>query len=73
MNSGSAMEVHEAGQTAHGLGSRFAIQGMTCVNCARHVTEAIQGVARVESASVDLETRRASVRWAPAAQPFWYG
>ncbi|TAK92945.1 MAG: heavy metal translocating P-type ATPase, partial [Verrucomicrobia bacterium] len=32
-------------------------------NCARHVTEAIQSVPGVRSASVSLEAGRASVRW----------
>jgi Cu+-exporting ATPase len=39
------------------------VSGMTCNNCARHVTEAIQGVAGVQSASVDLQNAGASVRW----------
>jgi Cu+-exporting ATPase len=41
----------------------FAISGMTCQNCARHVTEAILGVPGVERASVDLQTQRAAVTW----------
>ena len=36
---------------------------MTCNNCARHVTEAIQGVIGVQSASVNLQNSRAAVRW----------
>ena len=36
---------------------------MSCNNCARHVTEAIQGVPGVHSATVRLEAGRASVRW----------
>ena len=36
---------------------------MTCQNCARHVTETVQSVSGVRSASVDLNTGRASVRW----------
>jgi len=39
------------------------VTGMTCNNCARHVTEAIQSVASVRSASVSLEHKRATVRW----------
>ncbi len=46
----------------------FQISGMTCPNCARHVTEAIQSVAGVRSALVALETCRAAVRWDPGAQ-----
>ena len=38
---------------------------MTCQNCARHVTEAIQGTPGVRSASVSLEKKSASVRWKP--------
>ena len=36
---------------------------MTCQNCARHVTDAIQSVPGVRSASVMLEGGRATVRW----------
>ena len=39
------------------------VNGMSCNNCARHVTEAIQGVPGVRSATVQLEAGRASVRW----------
>jgi len=46
----------------------FQISGMTCPNCARHVTEAIQSVAGVRSALVALETGRAAVRWESGAQ-----
>ncbi len=41
---------------------------MNCNNCARHVTEAIQGVAGVCSATVLLEAGRASVRWNSGAE-----
>ena len=44
--------------------TELAVSGMTCGNCARHVTEAIQSVREVESAQVRLETGRAKVRWA---------
>jgi len=51
----------------------LAVTGMNCSNCARHVTEAIQGVPGVASAAVQLDTGRATVRWqanaAPAAEP----
>jgi Cu+-exporting ATPase len=36
---------------------------MTCNNCARHVTDAIQGVPGVNSAAVSLENATATVRW----------
>ena len=41
---------------------------MSCNNCARHVTDAIQGVAGVSSAAVSLENAKAAVRWNPGAQ-----
>ena len=43
--------------------TEFLVGGMNCNNCARHVTEAIQGVSGVRSATVLLEAGRASVRW----------
>jgi Cu+-exporting ATPase len=39
------------------------VGGMTCQNCARRVTDAIQAVPGVESASVILEGGHATVRW----------
>jgi Cu+-exporting ATPase len=36
---------------------------MTCGNCARHVTEALQSVNGVHNAVVDLAAARATVRW----------
>src|ERR1041385_5973674 len=44
--------------------TELEVTGMTCSNCARHVTEAIQGVAGVRSATVNLEQNKAVVRWA---------
>ena len=41
----------------------LSIGGMNCNNCARHVTEAIQSVPGVRSATVILDAGRASVRW----------
>ena len=43
--------------------TELRVDGMTCSNCARHVTEAIQGVPGVDSATISLAARRASVRW----------
>jgi len=43
--------------------TELRVSGMTCNNCARHVTEAIQGVTGVQSASVSLQNSRAAVRW----------
>jgi Cu+-exporting ATPase len=43
--------------------TEFQIDGMTCGNCARHVTEAIQSVPNVRSAMVSLQNKSALVRW----------
>jgi P-type Cu+ transporter len=43
--------------------TELLVEGMTCQNCARHVTEAIQSAPGVRSASVSLEKKSASVRW----------
>ncbi len=51
------------GHPAPLFSTEFAVTGMTCSNCARHVTEAIQGVPGVRSATVRLEAKRAAVRW----------
>src|SRR5881394_791070 len=47
--------------------SEFAVTGMNCNNCARHVTEAIQGVPGVTGVNVRLGEGRATVRWQPGA------
>lgn len=47
------------------LATELSVSGMTCGNCARHVTDAIQSVPGVRSATVSLDSRHASVRWAP--------
>jgi P-type Cu+ transporter len=47
---------------------KFFIGGMNCNNCARHVTEAIQSVPGVRSATVILDAGRASVRWNSGAE-----
>jgi Cu+-exporting ATPase len=43
--------------------TELSIDGMTCNNCARQVTDAIQCIAGVQSASVFLAANRATVRW----------
>lgn len=48
--------------------TELVIRGMNCANCARHVTEALQGVPGVASAQVDLQAARARVGWQGAAQ-----
>ncbi|MBI5774638.1 MAG: cation-translocating P-type ATPase [Verrucomicrobia bacterium] len=47
----------------------FSVRGMTCQGCARHVTDAIQGVPGVATATVQLDAGRATVRWKPEAEP----
>jgi Cu+-exporting ATPase len=49
--------------------TELSVDGMTCNNCARHVTEAIQSVPGVRSASVSLEQKSAAVRWNSGAAP----
>jgi Cu+-exporting ATPase len=68
MQSESTIESRDGDQSAAAGSSRLAIQGMTCANCARHVTDAIQSVPGVDSALVDLGEASASVRWLPGAQ-----
>src|ERR1035438_1619996 len=64
MESPQAVEP-DARQNAAATG--LLVKGMTCGNCARHVTEAIQGVSGVRSATVSLENKNATVRWNPGA------
>ncbi|OQC20644.1 MAG: putative copper-transporting ATPase PacS [Planctomycetes bacterium ADurb.Bin069] len=47
--------------------TELLVTGMNCGNCARHVTDAIQKVPGVQSASVMLEAGRATVRWTAGA------
>ncbi len=42
----------------------LSVQGMTCSNCVRHVTEAIQSVPGVAAAVVTPDEERARIRWA---------
>lgn len=44
-------------------GTEFTVSGMSCQGCARRVSEAIQAVTGVDSANVNLEQERATVRW----------
>jgi Cu+-exporting ATPase len=48
--------------------TELSVSGMDCSNCSRRVTEAIQSVPGVHSAMVSLDSRQASVRWAPDAE-----
>ena len=43
--------------------TQFAVDGMTCQNCARHVREAAQSIPAVADAHVELEANRLTVRW----------
>lgn len=49
--------------------TELSVTGMTCGNCARHVTEAIQAVSGVRGALVSLDSRVAKVSWAADADP----
>ena len=49
--------------------TELAIGGMTCGNCVRHVTEAIQGVPGVRGATVSLDGHQALVRWLQNTEP----
>ena len=40
----------------------YAIEGMTCANCVRHVSEAIESVAGVTAVLVDLGSGSAEVQ-----------
>ncbi len=48
--------------------TKLSVTGMTCGNCARHVTEAIQSVPGIHSATVNLDSHQASARWAAGAR-----
>jgi copper chaperone CopZ len=41
----------------------IAIEGMTCDNCVKHVTRALQGVSGVKEVSVNRENARATVTY----------
>ena len=62
MNHGPTTQTPAAADSA-AAPTELSVNGMTCSNCARHVTEAIQSVPAVRSASVVLDAGRASVRW----------
>lgn len=46
----------------------LAVSGMNCSSCAQRVGEALQAVAGVERAAVQLEAGRATVQWLPGAR-----
>lgn len=39
----------------------LSIQGMSCGNCVKHVTQALESTSGVRDASVDLESAQATV------------
>lgn len=45
---------------------RFAVRGMTCSSCVRHVRHALEAAPGVLAASVDLASASATVRYDPA-------
>src|SRR5271154_234139 len=59
----------ETEKNAAAVTSELTVTGMTCGNCARHVTEAIQSVPGVSGASVRLEAGGATVLWPSRANP----
>jgi len=48
-----------------GTQTELRIEGMDCGNCVRSVTEALQGVAGISRAGVDLRTATARAYWQP--------
>ncbi len=46
--------------------NQLGVEGMTCDNCVRHVTKALESVPGVASASVDLVAACATVEFDPA-------
>jgi Cu+-exporting ATPase len=58
-----------AAQTFRTDTTDLAVEGMTCANCVRHVTEAIQRVDGVSHTTVSLDPGRATVKWKHDARP----
>ncbi|HZF02450.1 MAG TPA: cation-translocating P-type ATPase [Methylomirabilota bacterium] len=48
--------------------TKLEISGITCANCARHVTDAIQSAPGVRSATVSLQNNSAVVHWNSGAE-----
>jgi Cu+-exporting ATPase len=46
-----------------GSSSELRVEGMTCNNCARKVTDVVQAFPGVQSVMVNVANQRASVRW----------
>ncbi len=52
-----------------GAVTNLLVTGMSCGNCARHVTDALQRVPGIHSALVALDAHQATVRWSATAKP----
>jgi Cu+-exporting ATPase len=59
------MELNSTSGNGRAARAEISVQGMTCNNCARHVTEALQSVHGVDTVVVSLQAGRATVRWKP--------
>jgi copper chaperone CopZ len=49
--------------------TQLKVEGMTCGMCVQHVTQALQGVAGVQSAQVDLAGGAATVQHDESTNP----
>lgn len=49
--------------------TKFTVNDMSCEHCVQRVTKAIEGVAGVQSAVVNLESKSATINWAPGNSP----
>jgi copper ion binding protein len=58
--------VDQAGYEVPTESVTLTISGMTCLNCVRHVTQALEGVRGVVDAHVELVSGEAEVRYVPA-------
>ena len=47
--------------TGFSMTQSFAVTGMTCDNCARHVKEALLGLPSVRSVEVNLDAGKATI------------
>ncbi len=56
------------GSVPGGVASRLRVEGMTCGNCARRVTDVLRAVPGVTHAEVDLDAGTARATWSPGAQ-----
>lgn len=59
----TAAPAHSDLQPAASSATDLRVEGMTCNNCARKVTDVVQAFPGVQSVMVNVATQRASVRW----------